>query len=109
MSLFDERRVQDLCARLLEGTNEKGYSLDSKHGRGLRDLLQAVGGVKPVGRGARYVLTDAGRAYLAAQLAQVAPVMPNRRDTIRALGANLPARLNLASCHALWHGTARAG
>lgn len=109
MSLFDERRVQDLCARLLEGSDEKGYSLDSKHGRGLRDLLQAVGGVKPVGRGARYVLTDAGRAYLAAQLAQVAPVMPNRRDTIRALGANLPARLNLASFHALWHGDSKSG
>ncbi|MEV3806379.1 Wadjet anti-phage system protein JetD domain-containing protein [Aeromonas dhakensis] len=109
MSLFDERRVQDLCARLLEGTDEKGYSLDSKHGRGLRDLLQAVGGVKSVGRGARYVLTDAGRAYLAAQLAQVAPVMPNRRDTIRALGANLPARLNLASFHALWYGDSKSG
>lgn len=93
MSLFDERRVQDLCARLLEGTDEKGYSLDSKHGRGLRDLLQAVGGVKPVGRGARYVLTDAGCAYLTGQLAQV----------------DLPACLNQASFHALWYGDSKSG
>lgn len=27
MSLFDERRVQDLCVRMLAGTNEKGDSL----------------------------------------------------------------------------------
>ena len=109
MSLFDERRVQDLCARLLADTNNQGYSLDSKHGRELRDLLQAVGGVKPVGRGARHVLTDAGRNYLAAQLAQVAPVMPDRRDTVRALGVDLPAHLNQASFHAFWHGDSKSG
>ena len=55
------------------------------------------------------MLTDAGRNYLAAQLAQVAPVMPDRRDTIRALGVDLPAHLNQASFHALWHGDSKSG
>lgn len=94
MSLFDERRVQDLCVRMLAGTNEKGDSLASRHGRKLHTLLQAVNGIRPVGRGARHVLTDAGRAYLTGQLAQVAPTMADRRDTLLALGVDLPACLN---------------
>lgn len=73
MSLFDEVRVQDLCARLFDSQNGKGFSLESRHGRELKDLLQAVAGIKPVGRGAHYVLTDAGRTYLLGQLALVAP------------------------------------
>ncbi len=64
MSLFDEVQVQALCAKLLDSQNEKGCSLESRHGRKLKDLLQAVAGSKPVGRGAHYVLTDAGRTYL---------------------------------------------
>lgn len=107
MSLFDERRVQDLCVRLLDGTNDKGYSLDSQHGRALRDLLLAVDGVRPVGRGARHALTDAGRGYLAAQLAQVAPAMPDKRGSVQALGAHFPSCLNQASYHALWHGDSK--
>lgn len=107
MSLFDGRRVQDLCARLLDGTNEQGYSLDTKLGRELRDLLQAVCGVRPVGRGARHVLTDAGRVYLTEQLAQVVPAKRDKRGSVQALGANLPASLNQASFHALWHGDSK--
>lgn len=70
MSLFDEGRVQDLCARLLDKQNERGCSFDSKHGRELLALLQAIGGVKPLGRSARYLLTDPGIDYLTRQLAQ---------------------------------------
>lgn len=73
MSLFEEGRVQDLCTRLLDSQNEKGCSLESKHGRELRALLQAVDGVRPVGRSARYVVTETGRTYLTGQLAQVVP------------------------------------
>ncbi|MGL6474794.1 Wadjet anti-phage system protein JetD domain-containing protein [Aeromonas hydrophila] len=109
MSLFDERRVQDLCVRMLAGTNEKGDSLASRHGRELHTLLQAVDGIRPVGRGARHVLTDAGRAYLTGQLAQVAPTMADRRDTLRALGVDLPTCLNQASFHALWYGDSKSG
>lgn len=69
MSLFEEGRVQDLCTRLLDSQNEKGCSLESKHGRELRALLQAVDGVRP----ARYVVTETGRTYLTGQLAQVVP------------------------------------
>ena len=36
MSLFDEGRVQDLCARLLDKQNERGCSFDSKHGQRVR-------------------------------------------------------------------------
>ena len=43
MSLFDEVRVQELCAKLLDSQNEKGCSLESRHGRELKELLQAVG------------------------------------------------------------------
>ncbi|MCH7350090.1 Wadjet anti-phage system protein JetD domain-containing protein [Aeromonas sp. A04] len=107
MSLFDERRVQDLCARLLEGTDEKGYSLDSKHGRELLALLQAVSGVKPVGRSARHTLTPAGHDYLAKQLAHTTPQMPDMRGSVQALGVSLPSRLNQASFHALWHGDSK--
>lgn len=72
MSLFDEVQVQNLCARLFDSQNGKGCSLESRHGRELKDLLQAVAGIKPVGRGAHYALTDAGRTYLLGQLALVA-------------------------------------
>jgi hypothetical protein len=107
MSLFEERRVQDLCARLLDSMNEKGCSLDSKHGRELLVLLQAVGGVKPVGRSARYILTPAGSDYLVTQLAQTTPQIPDKRDSVRALGVSLPSCLNQASFHALWHGDSK--
>lgn len=83
MSLFDEMRVQDLCARLLDSQNGKGCSLESRHGRELKELLQAVAGIKPVGRGAHYALTDAGRTYLLGQLALVAP----------------PSRTRVSSCN----------
>lgn len=107
MSLFDEGRVQDLCARLLDKQNERGCSFDSKHGRELLALLQAVGGVKPLGRSARYILTDPGIDYLTRQLAQVAPQQPDKRDSVRALGLTLPSPLNQASFHALWHGDSK--
>lgn len=90
MSLFDEIRVQELCARLLDSRNEKGSSLESRHGRELKELLQAVGGIRPVGRGALYVLTDDGRKYLVSQLAQVVPPEPNKREQLALLGVTLP-------------------
>lgn len=107
MSLFDEVRVQDLCARLFDSQNEKGSSLESRHGRELKDLLQAVAGIKPVGRGAHYVLTDAGRTYLTGQLARAAPPEPDKRKQLRRLGVSLPARLNQACFYALWHGDSK--
>ncbi|MCX0422665.1 DUF2220 family protein [Aeromonas veronii] len=107
MSLFDEVRVQDLCARLLDSQNGKGCSLESRHGRKLKDLLQAVAGIKPVGRGAHYVLTDAGRTFLTGQLARAAPPEPDKRKQLRSLGVSLPARLNQATFHALWHGDSK--
>lgn len=107
MSLFDEVRVQALCARLLDSQNEKGCSLESQHGRKLKELLQAVGGIRPVGRGALYVLTETGRTYLAGQLAQVVPPEPDKREQLQSLGVSLPTRLNQASFHALWHGDSK--
>lgn len=107
MSLFDEVRVQDLCARLLDSQNEKGCSLESRHGRELKELLQAVGGIKPVGRGALYALTEAGRTYLAGQLAQVVPPELDKREQLQSLGVSLPARLNQATFYALWHGDSK--
>ncbi|MCV3284363.1 Wadjet anti-phage system protein JetD domain-containing protein [Aeromonas veronii] len=107
MSLFNEVRVQDLCARLLDSQNEKGCSLESRHGRELKDLLQAVGGIKPVGRGAPYVLTEAGRTYLLGQLAQVVPPELDKRKQLQRMGVSLPARLNQACFYALWHGDSK--
>jgi len=107
MSLFDEVRVQELCARLLDSQNEKGCPLESRHGRELKDLLQAVGGIKPVGRGAPYALTEAGRTYLLGQLALVVPPEPDKREQLRSLGVSLPARLNQACFYALWHGDSK--
>jgi len=107
MSLFDEVRVQALCARLLDSQNEKGCSLESRHGRELKELLQAVGGIKPVGRGALYALTEAGRTYLAGQLAQVVPPELDKREQLQSLGVSLPARLNQATFYALWHGDSK--
>lgn len=71
------------------------------------DLLQAVGGIKPVGRGAHYVLTDAGRTFLTGQLARAAPPEPDKRKQLRSLGMSLPARLNQACFYALWHGDSK--
>ncbi|WP_429106608.1 Wadjet anti-phage system protein JetD domain-containing protein [Aeromonas veronii] len=107
MSLFNEVRVQDLCARLLDSQNEKGCSLESRHGRELKDLLQAVGGIKPVGRGAPYVLTEAGRTYLLGQLEQVVPPELDKRKQLQRMGVSLPARLNQACFYALWHGDSK--
>ncbi len=107
MSLFNEVRVQDLCARLLDSQNEKGCSLESRHGRELKELLQAVGGVESVGRSSRHILTNAGRAYLTGQLARAAPPEPDKRKQLRRLGVSLPARLNQASFYALWHGDSK--
>lgn len=107
MSLFDEARVQALCARLLDSQNEKGCSLESRHGRELKDLLQAVGGIRPVGRGALYVLTEAGRTYLTGQLAQTAPPEQDKREQLQRLGVRLLGRLNQACFYALWHGDSK--
>ncbi|TNI91516.1 Wadjet anti-phage system protein JetD domain-containing protein [Aeromonas allosaccharophila] len=107
MSLFDEVRVQDLCARLLDSQTGKGCSLESRHGRELKELLQAVGGVESVGRSARHILTEAGRTYLAGQLAQVVPPEPDKGELLQRLGVSLPARLNQACFHALWHGDSK--
>lgn len=107
MSLFDEGQVQALCARLLSGENPQGCSLNSRHGRELMQLLQAVDGLKPVGRSARYVLTDAGRTYLGGQLAQGGPSMPDKREQLQALGVALPSSLNQASFNALWYGDSK--
>ncbi|HDO1374483.1 TPA: hypothetical protein P2R00_001726 [Aeromonas veronii] len=107
MSLFNEVRVQDLCARLLDSQNEKGCSLESRHGRELKELLQAVGGVESVGRSSRHILTDAGRTYLTGQLARAAPPEPDKGELLQCLGVSLPARLNQACFYALWHGDSK--
>lgn len=107
MSLFDEVRVQDLCARLLDSQNEKGCSLESRHGRELKELLQAVGGVESVGRSSRHILTEAGRAYLIRQLAQVVTPELDKRKQLQRMGVSLPARLNQACFYALWHGDSK--
>ncbi|PTS75977.1 hypothetical protein DBR07_13640 [Aeromonas sp. HMWF036] len=107
MSLFDEVRVQELCAKLLDSQNERGCSLESRHGRELKELLQAVGGVESVGRSARHILTEAGRVYLTSQLAKVVPPAPDKREQMRSLGVKLPARLNQACFYALWHGDSK--
>ncbi len=86
MSLFDEVRVQELCAKLLDSQNEKGSSLESRHGRELKDLLQAVGGIKPVGRGALYMLTEAGRTYLTGQLARAEFPEQDKGEQLQRLG-----------------------
>lgn len=107
MSLFNEVRVQDLCARLLDSQNEKGCSLESRHGRELKELLQAVGGVESVGRSSRHILTEAGRTYLTGQLARAEPPEPDKRKQLQRLGVSLPARLNQACFYALWHGDSK--
>lgn len=107
MSLFNEVRVQDLCARLLDSQNEKGCSLESRHGRELKELLQAVGGVESVGRSSRHILTDAGRTFLTGQLARAAPPEPDKGEQLQRLGVSLPARLNQACFYALWHGDSK--
>ncbi|MEH8148439.1 Wadjet anti-phage system protein JetD domain-containing protein [Aeromonas veronii] len=107
MSLFDEVRVQDLCARLLDSQNEKGCSLESRHGRELKELLQAVGGVESVGRSSRHILTDAGRTYLTEQLARAAPPEPDKGEQLQRMGVSMPARLNQACFYALWHGDSK--
>ncbi|HHQ4541629.1 TPA: Wadjet anti-phage system protein JetD domain-containing protein [Aeromonas veronii] len=107
MSLFNEVRVQDLCARLLDSQNEKGCSLESRHGRELKELLQAVGGVESVGRSSRHILTDAGRTFLTGQLARAAPPEPDKGEQLQRMGVSLPARLNQACFYALWHGDSK--
>ncbi|MGY3855384.1 Wadjet anti-phage system protein JetD domain-containing protein [Aeromonas aquatilis] len=107
MSLFDEVRVQELCAKLLDSQNEKGCSLESRHGRKLKELLQTNCGLRPLGRSARHILTEAGRAYLIRQLAQVVPPEPDKREQLQSLGVSLPARLNQACFFALWHGDSK--
>ncbi|MER0509486.1 Wadjet anti-phage system protein JetD domain-containing protein [Aeromonas veronii] len=107
MSLFDEVQVQALCAKLLDSQNEKGCSLESRHGRELKELLQAVGGVESVGRSSRHILTEAGRTYLTGQLAQVVPPELDKRKQLQRLGVSLPARLNQACFYALWHGDSK--
>ncbi|HHQ4749980.1 TPA: Wadjet anti-phage system protein JetD domain-containing protein, partial [Aeromonas veronii] len=104
MSLFDEVQIQALCAKLLDSQNEKGCSLESRHGRELKELLQAVGGVESVGRSSRHILTEAGRTYLTGQLARAAPPEPDKREQLQRMGVSLPARLNQACFYALWHG-----
>ncbi|WP_429093071.1 Wadjet anti-phage system protein JetD domain-containing protein [Aeromonas veronii] len=107
MSLFDEVQVQNLCARLFDSQNGKGCSLESRHGRELKDLLQAVAGIKPVGRGAHYALTDAGRTFLTEQLARAEHPEPNKGELLQRLGVSLPARLNQACFYAFWHGDSK--
>ena len=107
MSLFDEVQVQALCAKLLDSQNEKGCSLESRHGRKLKELLQTNCGLRPFGRSARHVLTEAGRAYLIRQLAQVVPPELDKRKQLQRMGVSLPARLNQACFYALWHGDSK--
>ncbi|MGL5293438.1 MAG: Wadjet anti-phage system protein JetD domain-containing protein [Aeromonas sp.] len=107
MTLFSAPRLYALCNRLLEGKNEKGEACDSKHGRELLSLLQAIGGVRPVGRSARYALTPPGRTYLMAQLARVEPAELTMQHSMSQLGITLPTRLNQACFYALLHGDSK--
>ncbi|MFM5013511.1 Wadjet anti-phage system protein JetD domain-containing protein [Aeromonas veronii] len=107
MSLFDEVQVQALCAKLLDSQNEKGCTLESRHGRKLKELLQTNCGLRPFGRSARHVLTEAGRAYLIRQLAQVVPPEQDKGEQLQRMGVSLPARLNQACFYALWHGDSK--
>ncbi|MFQ1772158.1 Wadjet anti-phage system protein JetD domain-containing protein [Aeromonas veronii] len=107
MSLFDEVRVQNLCARLFDSQNGKGCSLESRHGRELKELLQAVGGVESVGRSSRHILTEAGRTYLTEQLARAVPPEPDKGEQLQRMGVSMPARLNQACFYALWHGDSK--
>lgn len=107
MSLFDEVQIQALCAKLLDSQNEKGCSLESRHGRKLKELLQTNCGLRPFGRSARHVLTEAGRAYLIRQLAQVVPPEQDKGEQLQRMGVSLPARLNQACFYALWHGDSK--
>lgn len=92
---------------MLDSQNEKGCSLESRHGRELKELLQAVGGVESVGRSSRHILTDAGRTFLTGQLARAAPPEPDKGEQLQRLGLSLPARLNQACFYALWHGDSK--
>ncbi|MCJ7977371.1 Wadjet anti-phage system protein JetD domain-containing protein [Aeromonas veronii] len=107
MSLFDEVRVQNLCARLFDSQNGKGCSLESRHGRELKELLQAVGGVESVGRSSRHILTEAGRTYLTGQLARAEFPEQDKGEQLQRLGVSLPVRLNQACFYALWHGDSK--
>nr|WP_279623706.1 hypothetical protein [Aeromonas veronii] len=104
MSLFDEVRVQDLCARLLDSQNEKGCSLESRHGRELKELLQAVGGVESVGRSSRHILTEAGRTYLTGQLARAEFPEQDKGEQLQRLGGEFAcaAQSGLLLCPLAW-------
>ncbi|PJG60793.1 Wadjet anti-phage system protein JetD domain-containing protein [Aeromonas cavernicola] len=108
-SLFDDQRIQRLCTRLLDEQSSNGVLLESAYSRELLVLLQAVDGVRPVGRSARYRLTPEGTTYITQQLALVVPAQANKQAQLQALGVTLPAELNQATFNALWYGDSKRG
>lgn len=103
MGLFERAEIRALSEKLLALAAGQGILLTSAAGRELDEMLGSVGGVQPVGRGARRQLTERGRAFLTTQLAQAAEAQPwSGEVALAALGCQLPAAINGATLSGLW-------
>jgi len=103
MGLFERAEIRALSEKLLALEAGQGILLTSAAGRELDEMLGSVGGVQPVGRGARRQLTERGRAFLTTQLAQAAEAQPwSGEVALAALGCQLPEAINGATLSGLW-------
>lgn len=103
MGLFERADIRALSERWLALEEGQGIQLGSAASRELDEMLRSVGGIQPMGRGARRQLTERGRAFLTARLAQAAGEAPwSGEAALAALGCQLPAQLNGATLGGLW-------
>lgn len=63
MGLFERADIRALSEKLLGLSQGQGMLLTSAAGRELDDMLKRVGGVQPLGLGARRQLTERGRVF----------------------------------------------
>ena len=104
MGLFERADIRALSEKLLGLSQGQGMLLTSAAGRELDDMLKRVGGVQPLGLGARRQLTERGRVFLMDKLAEAADDNVWSGDAVLTeLGCQLPRRINGATLSGLWH------
>ncbi|MDX7813692.1 DUF2220 family protein [Aeromonas caviae] len=109
MGLFERADIRALSEKLLGLPPGQGILLTSAAGGELNDLLMSVGGVQPLGRGARRQLTERGRQFLMDRLAEAAKVPTWSGDAaLTALGVELPRQINGATLSGLWQKDCKA-
>ena len=103
MAFFERIEIRALSERLLALAAGQGILLTSHVGRELDEMLKSIGGVQPMGLGARRQLTARGREFLIKKLAETEGEQRWSGEALLAeLAGHLPTSINSATLSGIW-------